>query len=101
MPIYEYKCRACGEQFEALVRASDTPECPSCHARDLERLISMFAVDSADTRQNSLSGARKKHAAVERDRQTAELERHHKHDDHVEVSVALEAISRQLSALSP
>jgi len=80
MPIYEYKCRSCGSEFEALVRPGDSPACPSCKGSDLERLISMFAVDSADTRQHSLSSARKKHAAVERDRQTAEMERHHKHD---------------------
>lgn len=43
MPLFEYACRACDHQFEALVRASDTPECPSCHSTALERRLSVFA----------------------------------------------------------
>jgi putative FmdB family regulatory protein len=33
MPIYEYQCEGCGNQFEKLVRRSDDMsglECPSC-----------------------------------------------------------------------
>ena len=40
MPIFEYACRACGHQFEALVRASDTPQCASCGSKDLEKKLS-------------------------------------------------------------
>jgi putative FmdB family regulatory protein len=43
MPLFEYACRRCDHQFEALVRASETPECPSCHATELERRLSTFA----------------------------------------------------------
>ena len=43
MPLYEYACRQCDKQFEALVRGSDTPECPACHSDDLERRLSVFA----------------------------------------------------------
>jgi putative FmdB family regulatory protein len=43
MPLFEYACRECDHQFEALVRASDTPECPSCHSTSLERRLSVFA----------------------------------------------------------
>jgi putative FmdB family regulatory protein len=43
MPLYEYACKECDHQFEALVRASDTPECPACHATALERRLSVFA----------------------------------------------------------
>ena len=43
MPLYEYSCRQCDQQFETLVRGSDTPECPSCHSRELERRLSVFA----------------------------------------------------------
>jgi putative FmdB family regulatory protein len=43
MPLFEYACRECDHQFEALVRAGATPECPSCHATDLERRLSVFA----------------------------------------------------------
>ena len=43
MPLYEYACKACDHQFEALVRSNDTPECPACRATTLERRLSVFA----------------------------------------------------------
>jgi putative FmdB family regulatory protein len=43
MPLYEYACKKCAHQFETLVRASETPECPACHATALERKLSVFA----------------------------------------------------------
>ena len=41
MPIYEYRCLACGKQLEALQKVSDRPlrKCPTC-AGKLEKLIS-------------------------------------------------------------
>ena len=44
MPIYEYRCQKCSHRFEELVRSGDTPECPSCKGKRLERLVSAFAV---------------------------------------------------------
>lgn len=43
MPIYEYACHQCGREFEALVRSSTVPACPSCHSTDLAKLLSVFA----------------------------------------------------------
>ena len=43
MPLFEYACKECDREFEALVRANETPECPSCHGTDLERRLSVFA----------------------------------------------------------
>lgn len=43
MPLFEYACRDCNREFEALVRASETPECPSCHGKELTRRLSVFA----------------------------------------------------------
>ncbi|KUJ82558.1 zinc ribbon domain-containing protein [Microbulbifer flavimaris] len=42
MPIYEYQCRACGHQLEALQRISDAPltDCPACDKADLQKKIS-------------------------------------------------------------
>ena len=60
MPLYEYKCQACGHRFEVLMlNASQTVECPQCAARDVERLISMFAVNSEARRESSVAAARK------------------------------------------
>jgi putative FmdB family regulatory protein len=40
MPIYEYKCKKCGD-FEVMQKMSDKPlsECPTCH-RKVTKLIS-------------------------------------------------------------
>ncbi len=42
MPIYEYRCEACGHELEALQKVSDTPltECPECGKPALKKLIS-------------------------------------------------------------
>jgi putative FmdB family regulatory protein len=47
MPLFEYECRACGHQFEQLARAGIAPSCPSCHAEDLQKRLSVFAVSSS------------------------------------------------------
>ena len=44
MPIYEYRCEPCAEEFEELVRGPDAPvACPSCGSADVDRLLSTFA----------------------------------------------------------
>ena len=42
MPIYEYVCRDCGHELEALQRLSDAPltDCPSCEAAALQKKVS-------------------------------------------------------------
>ncbi len=49
MPIYEYRCAACGRTFENLqTRSDETPErCPTCGATELARQLSVFAVNSS------------------------------------------------------
>ena len=48
MPIYEYRCEACGHEFEALVRSSDTPVCEKCASPKLARLLSLPAAPGSD-----------------------------------------------------
>jgi len=43
MPIYEYACNDCGNQFETLVRSGETPACPRCQSNQLEKQLSVFA----------------------------------------------------------
>ena len=47
MPIYEYACRACGHEFETLVRSSETPSCAQCASSDLEKKLSVFAAQKS------------------------------------------------------
>jgi putative FmdB family regulatory protein len=47
MPIFEYACRACGHEFETLVRASETPSCAGCGSPELDKKLSVFAAQNA------------------------------------------------------
>ncbi|MGR6035733.1 MAG: FmdB family zinc ribbon protein [Candidatus Nitrosoglobus sp.] len=42
MPIYEYRCEACGHEMELLQKIADEPllQCPSCGEDQLRKLIS-------------------------------------------------------------
>ncbi|MDF1583828.1 MAG: zinc ribbon domain-containing protein [Methyloprofundus sp.] len=42
MPIYEYQCRACGDEHEALQKLSAEPlvTCPACNQPELKKKIS-------------------------------------------------------------
>jgi putative FmdB family regulatory protein len=46
MPIFEYRCEACGHRFETIVFGAQTPECPECHTEKLEKQLSTFAAVS-------------------------------------------------------
>jgi len=43
MPIFAYRCRACGEEFQTLVMSGETPTCKACDSEDLERQLSLIA----------------------------------------------------------
>ena len=46
MPLYEYQCSDCGDEFEKVVRFSEAdqnPPCPSCQSRNTIKKISVFA----------------------------------------------------------
>ncbi len=47
MPLYEFQCKGCGHEFEDLVLGSAKPACPSCNGQQLERMLSVFAVNAA------------------------------------------------------
>ena len=46
MPIFEFRCPACGHQFEELVMGRAEPSrvnCPKCKRAGVEQLLSVFA----------------------------------------------------------
>lgn len=48
MPIYEYKCRKCGKEFELLVMGDGTkPACEHCGSSSVDKQFSAFAVGSS------------------------------------------------------
>jgi putative FmdB family regulatory protein len=73
VPLYEFKCLSCGEQFETLVLKNE-PACPACQSDKLDQLLSLFAVDSEGTRQTHLSSVRRKNAKVQLDKAISEQE---------------------------
>ncbi|MCA9046000.1 MAG: zinc ribbon domain-containing protein [Planctomycetaceae bacterium] len=40
MPIFEFHCENCHNEFEELVRPSDKPVCPRCESKKLTKLMS-------------------------------------------------------------
>jgi len=46
MPIYEYTCGDCSQEFELLIRGGETPRCPSCGKTKLQK---KFSVPAAHT----------------------------------------------------
>ncbi|MFQ3675789.1 MAG: zinc ribbon domain-containing protein [Endomicrobiia bacterium] len=43
MPIYEYKCKKCKNDFELLLYQGEIPVCPKCNSKDVEKKFSVFA----------------------------------------------------------
>ena len=80
MPIFEYACKKCATEFEALVRPNGgAPACPSCQSTELEKLLSIPAVKSDSTHALALGAAKKRDAkqANQNARVQREYELHH------------------------
>jgi putative FmdB family regulatory protein len=84
MPLFDFRCRACGHQFEALIRPADAaPRCAACGRDDLEKLLPTFAVSSEERTREAATKKRRKEAAVARRDNIAmdiEAERHRLED---------------------
>jgi putative FmdB family regulatory protein len=81
MPLYEYRCEACGHLFELLVRGLQAVTCPACASSAIERTVSSFAVSSETSRQISRASVRKRNTKNRLDHDMAEVERMKHHDD--------------------
>jgi putative FmdB family regulatory protein len=60
MPIFEFRCPACGHQFEDLVMGRAEPSqmhCPKCKRAGVERLLSVFASGGASETARPSSGS--------------------------------------------
>lgn len=79
VPIYEYECRHCSHRFEFLLlpSSSTTPACPECGGQELERLLSGFAVNTAELSRARVKQARavKAQSKDQKDQKVAEAER--------------------------
>lgn len=84
MPIFEYRCAGCGHDFELLVlKSSSPPTCPSCGSAEVERLFSLPAVSSEQTRRRAAGDIRARNRATRREQADAEARRIESHSaDH-------------------
>ena len=85
MPLFEYRCRGCKCEFEALVRPQDPPpQCPSCQNQDLERLLSTYGMTTAEQTRALVSAERKRRLPKHRAEQNEEYQhalKEHLHDE--------------------
>lgn len=73
MPIYEYRCRACGNQFEYLVLPTTPgPTCPSCQSRELEKLVSLFGTTTDYSQRSRMKEINRKKKEYQHDRMQTE-----------------------------
>ena len=50
MPVYEYKCKKCGEKYElrlGLFHSSKSIKCPKCGSNDAERVYSPISTNTS------------------------------------------------------
>ncbi|CAG9267848.1 FmdB family zinc ribbon protein [Paraburkholderia unamae] len=73
MPLYDYRCQACGQQFETLVRAGTAPVCPHCGSSALDKQVSApvapgrsKAIIASARRQAAREGHLSNYSAAER-----------------------------------
>ncbi len=56
MPIFEYRCNACGEDFEKLVFGNQAVQCPKCDSGDVKKKFSTFGMSGVENPGPSSSG---------------------------------------------
>ena len=80
MPIFEYRCSECGDEFELLVlNSSPVPGCPSCESQDIEKLMSMSSVSSEQIRRRATRDIRARNRALRKDHAHEEVKRMEAH----------------------
>ena len=80
MPIFEYECLACKQEFEHLVRSGGSPAmCPACGTEHVQRRVSLCAVSSDGSRAANLSAAHQRAAGRRQEKQRSEHAQHHGH----------------------
>lgn len=76
MPIYEYVCKSCGHELEALQKMSDAPltDCPECSQPDLTKKVSAagFRLSGGGWYETDFKSGEKKNIAGDKDKSKAE-----------------------------
>ena len=76
MPIFEYRCSACGNEFEQLVlNSSPVTGCPSCGGQNIEKMMSISSVSSESVQRRATRDIRARNRALRRDHSHEEVKR--------------------------
>jgi putative FmdB family regulatory protein len=81
MPIFDFVCQSCKNEFEALVRGSTPPKCPACGSEQLERQLSMPYAHTEGTHANAMKAAKRRDAKQGYERVQTQIEYEKNHDD--------------------
>ncbi len=81
MPIFEYRCTSCQNEFETLVRTGDTPACPKCAGQELTKLLSLPAIKSDSTHALALKAAHRRDKVQQGEKNREQREYELNHDD--------------------
>ncbi len=81
MPIFEYRCTSCQNEFETLVRSGDIPACPKCASQNLAKLLSLPAIKSDSTHALALKAAHRRDKIQQGDKAREQREYELHHDD--------------------
>ena len=49
MPIFEYQCLQCDDEFELLIRGEEEPSCPTCGSGKLDKQLSVPAAHTSSS----------------------------------------------------
>ncbi|MCM8783773.1 MAG: zinc ribbon domain-containing protein [Candidatus Omnitrophica bacterium] len=56
MPIFEFKCKNCGNKFEELIKMMyllESITCPHCQSKNLEKIFSKFSIVQCGRESNN------------------------------------------------
>jgi putative FmdB family regulatory protein len=63
VPIYEYRCRKCGEVFERFMKVNERSEslaCPHCGETKPEKILSSFSLKGSEASSCGPTGGSKR-----------------------------------------
>ncbi|MDF1534989.1 MAG: zinc ribbon domain-containing protein [bacterium] len=65
MPIFEFRCKKCGHQFETLAGRDEDGsglECPECGKTGARKLLSMFSTSGTESKASGGGGCGHSHS---------------------------------------
>lgn len=81
MPIFDFVCTTCQHAFEALVRGSTLPACPSCGGTEIEKQLSLPAIKTSSTHGQAMAAAKRRDKSQGQERMHAQRQYELNHDD--------------------